>query len=89
MTENNIDLDKTIRENKLKEIEKNAETKTNIYYGIRFIQMLCIGAFVFGTLWEGTEQFNMTTPQFLMVYGGAGAVISEVVARVFKKKIIK
>jgi hypothetical protein len=81
---------------KLKEIiyEKDKakaqqESKTNIYYGIRFVQVLCIGVFTFGVLWQGTETFNMNTPQFMMVYGGAGAVISEVVARVFKKKIIK
>ncbi len=65
------------------------EDKTNVYYGIRFIQVICIGFFVFGMLWQGTETFNMTTPQFMMVYGGLGAVISELVARLFKKKILK
>jgi len=65
------------------------ETKTNIYYGIRFIQVLCIGVAVFGGLWKGTEVMNLDTPEFMIVYGGAGALISEIVARVFKKKIIK
>jgi len=65
------------------------EVKTNIYYGIRFIQIICIGLFIFGALWEGTERFNMSTPQFLMTYGASGAIISEVMARIFKKKIIK
>ena len=76
----------------MKEEEQEPEqivTKTSIYFGIRFVQVLCIGVFIFGVLWEGTEQFNMTTPQFMIFYGGVGAVISEVVARVFKKKIIK
>ena len=84
------------RNKRLKEIiaEKNKqkqiqETKTNIYYGIRFVQVLCIGVFVFGALWQGTETFNMNTPQFMMVYGGLGAFISEVIARVFKKKIMQ
>ena len=65
------------------------ETKTNIYYGIRFVQVLCIGVAVFGGLWKGTEVLNLDTPEFMIVYGGAGAVISEIIARVFKKKIIK
>ena len=72
-----------------KEENLTEEAKTNIYYGIRFIQIICIGLFVFGALWEGTERFNMTTPQFLMTYGASGAVISELIARAFKKKIIK
>ena len=69
--------------------QSNNETKTNIYYGIRFIQVLCIGVAVFGGLWKGTEVMNLDTPEFMIVYGGAGALISEIVARVFKKKIIK
>jgi len=65
------------------------ETKTNIYYGIRFIQVLCIGVAVFGALWKGTEVLSLDTPEFMIVYGGSGALISEVVARMFKKKITK
>ena len=56
------------------------------YLAMRYIQILCIGAFVFGALWEGTLVMNLSTPQFLMVYGGCGAIISEVLARLFKKK---
>ena len=70
-------------------VKADNETKTNIYYGIRFVQVLCIGVAVFGGLWKGTEVLNLDTPEFMIVYGGAGAVISEVIARVFKKKIIK
>jgi len=76
----------------IKEERKNREdkqTKTNIYLGIRFIQMICIGLAVFGGLWKGTEVMSLDTPEFLMVYGGLGAIISEIVARIFKKKIIK
>lgn len=67
--------------------ERENETKTNIYYGIRFIQMICIGIAVFGALWKGTEVMNLDTPGFMMVYGGSGALVSEVIARIFKKKI--
>jgi len=65
------------------------EGKTDLYYGIRAIEVICIGIFVFGMLWEGTEALKLTTPQFMMVYGGMGALISELVARLFKKKILK
>jgi hypothetical protein len=74
------------------EEKKEAEKKVDIqepstpYLIARFIELLCIGAFVFGFLWNGTEIMNLTTPQFMMLYGGSGAVISEVVARIFKKK---
>ena len=70
-------------------VKAATETKTNIYYGIRFVQVMCIGVAMFGGLWKGTEVMNLDTPSFMMVYGGTGAVISEVIARVFKKKIIK
>ena len=65
---------------------ENDTLDVNMRYVImRYIQILCIGAFVFGALWEGTIKFNLTTPQFLMVYGGTGAVITEFLARLFKK----
>ena len=56
------------------------------YLAVRYIEMVCIGVFVFGMLWEGTIVMNLSTPQFLMIYGGCGAVISEVLSRMFKKK---
>lgn len=59
------------------------------YLAMRYVQIICIGAFVFGALWEGTIIMNLSTPQFLMVYGGVGAVLSEVLARLFKKKTVK
>lgn len=63
--------------------------KTDVYYGIRFVQVVCIGIAAFGFLWNTTEMLNLTTPQFMMLYGGCGAVISEVFARIFKKKTLK
>lgn len=74
--------------NETVKVSKNikAVENTNMRYVLmRYIQILCIGAFIFGALWEGTIKFNLTTPQFLMVYGGTGAVLTEVLARLFKK----
>ena len=62
-----------------------SEEGINKYVIIRLVQLLCVCAFVFGALWEGTIKMNLTTPQFLMVYGGTGAVISEDIARFFKR----
>jgi len=87
LKEKNKELRKQLIEKREK--EENIETKTNIYLGIRFIQMICIGLAVFGALWKGTEIMELDTPEFLMVYGGIGAIISEIIARIFKKKIIK
>ena len=87
LIEYNERLKKIIEEKDKQKIKQ--ETRTNIYYGMRFVQVLCIGVAVFGALWHGTEILYMTTPQFMMVYGTAGAIISEVIARIFKKKIIE
>lgn len=65
------------------------DTKTSVYHGIRFVEVICIGIAVFGMLWKGTEILNLDTPGFMMLYGGAGALISEIVARIFKKKTLK
>jgi cellobiose-specific phosphotransferase system component IIC len=62
------------------------ETKPVQYLAARYIEILCISLFVFGFLWNGTEVMNLTTPQFFMLYGGSGAVICEVLARLFSKK---
>lgn len=91
--EKSMSMDEAVKKQeqnkKDREERERQERNTSIYLAIRGIQVLCIGVFVFGALWEGTERFSMTTPQFLMTYGAAGAVISEVLARVFKKKILK
>ena len=60
----------------------------NVYLGFRYIEGICIAVFVFGFLWEGTEILNLTFPEFMMLYGGTGAVISEFVAR-FLSRIVK
>jgi hypothetical protein len=56
------------------------------YLAARFIEILCLTTFIFGFLWNGTETMNLTTPQFLMLYGGSGAVICEILARLFMRK---
>ena len=71
---------------KKEEIKTQVEEPSTPYLITRIIEMLCVGAFVFGFLWNGTEVMNLTTPQFMMLYGGSGAVIAEVVSRIIKKK---
>jgi len=56
------------------------------YVAVRLIECLCIAIFVFGLLWNTTEVLKLTTPQFMMLYGGGGAVLSEMLARFFSKK---
>lgn len=56
------------------------------YLVFRYLEIICIGAFIFGVLWNGTEVMKLTTPQFMMLYGGTGAVICEILARIFSKK---
>lgn len=63
------------------------DVKEMSYFVIRLIEVVCAGAFVFGLLWEGTLVMNLSTPQFLMVYGGVGALLSEVIARLIKKNL--
>jgi hypothetical protein len=56
------------------------------YLATRYMEILCIALFIFGFLWNGTEILDLTTPQFLMLYGGTGAIVCEVLARLFKGK---
>ena len=69
--------------------ENMVEEKDIRYLAVRYIECLCIAVFIFGFLWNGTEVMKLTMPQFLMLYGGGGAVISEVLARLFSKKKLK
>jgi len=87
LKEKNKLLKKALEEKDKKEAVE--ETNKSIYYGIRFVQVVCIGFAVFGALWHGTEVMQLTQPEFMMVYGTAGALISEIIARVFKKKMLK
>lgn len=59
------------------------------YVAVRLIECFCIAMFVFGLLWNTTEVLKLTTPQFMMLYGGGGALLSEMLARLFSKKKIK
>ena len=72
-------------EQETKKIE-TTDTKRIGYLAARYIEVLCVSLFIFGFLWNGTEVLNLTTPQFLMLYGGSGAVICEVLSRLFSKK---
>ena len=62
------------------------EIRTNMYYAFRVVELISIGVLIFGALWEGTIRFNLTTPQFMMIYGGIGTILSEMLCRLFKKK---
>ena len=62
------------------------DLKEGAYFITRVIEIICIGLFFFGLLWEGTIIFNLSTPQFLIAYGGAGAVVTHVLAYFLKKK---
>lgn len=70
--------------------EKRIEEELGVsgYGVIRFVEIICIAVFVFGFLWNGTEILDLSTPQFMMLYGGIGAVVSEGLARLFSKKKI-
>ena len=74
----------------IKEIKTEKENirqePTDKYLAVRYGEVICIALFIFGFLWNGTEVMNLTTPQFFMLYGGGGAVICEVLARLFSKK---
>jgi len=52
------------------------------YIIIRFIQGICIAVFIFGGMWHGTEILQLTLPQFMMLYGAGGAILSEMIARI-------
>jgi len=65
------------------------ESVKNVYLAFRYIEGICIAVFMFGILWEGTEIIKLTFPEFMMLYGGTGAVICEFVARFLSKQIKK
>jgi len=67
----------------------NEELKYYSYLGVRVLELISICLFVFGFIWNSTEILNLTTPQFMMLYGGLGTVVSEILARWFGKKKIK
>ena len=67
----------------------NEELKENAYALVRVIECLSIGVFVFGCLWQGTEVLKLSAPEFMMLYGGSGAVLSEGLARVFHRMLKK
>jgi len=65
------------------------ETTKSAYIAIRYIEGICIAVFVFGFLWNGTEVLQLTLPQFMMLYGGVGALVAEGVARVINNILKK
>ena len=51
----------------------NETNKKWAYVGVRMVELICVAAFMFGLLWQGADTLKLTVPQFLMLYGGAGA----------------
>jgi len=62
------------------------DIKETGYIAARILEFIFIAAVIFGAAWQGTETFNLTMPQFCMLYGSIGAVVSEIMARILKKK---
>lgn len=65
------------------------ETKLTVYLSIRIVEVICIGVFVFGLLWHGTDTLKLTFAQFMMLYGGVGAAVSEGAARIIHRQLKK
>jgi len=63
--------------------------KKNIYLGVRYIEIICIAIFIFGFLWEGTELLQLSLPEFMMLYGGVGAILTETLSRILYKQVKK
>ena len=74
---------------RLKESKDNEVGEDLRFVITRLIECFCIAMFIFGFLWNTTEILKLTTPQFMMLYGGVGAVLTEMIARVLSKKKIK
>jgi len=66
--------------------EVNEDIRDIGYVVVRIVEFVSIAAIIFGAAWQGTESFNLTMPQFCMLYGGIGALVSEILARILKKK---
>lgn len=71
------------------DVFKAEDIKKPAYIGFRFIEGLCIAVCIFGVLWEGTELMDLSLPQFMIVYGGMGAVITEIMSRITMNSIQK
>jgi len=66
-----------------------------VVLGLRSLQMVCIGGFVTGAIWASSDLLINTvlvevpvTPLsvLLMLYGGVGALVNEVLIRLFNRK---
>ena len=69
--------------------------KTTGILGLRFLQLLAIGAFVVGFIWGGSDFLNSLIPAdspitplsvLLMLYGVTGSVVIEIAIRVVQRK---
>lgn len=56
-------------------------SKKNKYISIRMLELVFGAAFFFGIMWTGVGEIELSVPEFLTLYGGAGALICEILAR--------
>lgn len=64
----------------------NKEKASDLYIGLRFLEIVCIVVFMFGFMWHTSEVYELTLQQWMMLYGGSGALLIEAVVRIIKKK---
>jgi hypothetical protein len=54
--------------------------------GVRFIEFVSVTVLVFGLMWKGSDVLKLSLPDFMILYGAVGAVISELTARLLGRK---
>ena len=62
------------------------EIRKNGILAFRCVQILGVLAFIVGIMWQTADSFRLTIPQYMMLYGGMWAVISEAAIQVLKWK---
>ena len=61
-------------------------SKSELYIYLRLGEAFCLVVFLFGFMWNASEYLNLTLPQYMMLYGGSGALLIESVVQIIKKK---
>lgn len=61
----------------------------NAIIAVRFIQSICVAAFILGMMWYGADILVLPLHGFLMLYGAVGMAVSEIAARLLSQKARK
>jgi len=64
----------------------NEDYKRIGYVAFRGLEVLSICIFIFGFMWNSTEMLKLSVQEFMMLYGGFGAVVCEILSRIFSSK---